>query len=116
MKLSCKSYLKLPFSNFRGWTKIYSSDGSEIFNHNGCSHVLGDVEQIPFGGSKFLTLKFHTEHQGSYARSQFALLEQDKYLYSGELAIKNAIFLSLIQLMVLLLVHLNVHYSIPPVW
>ena len=72
----------------RDWTKVYKSDDSEVFNRGGCKDVRGEVYEIPFDGSSFLTLKVHMQHERSYARSEFVILEQGKSLYSGEFSIK----------------------------
>ena len=39
--------------------------------------------EVRFNGSDFLTLKLHTEYEGSQVISEFVLLEQGKALYSG---------------------------------
>ena len=39
--------------------------------------------EVRFNGSDFLTLKLHTEYEGSQVISEFVLLEQWKTLYSG---------------------------------
>lgn len=68
---------------------MYSSDGSEIFHHGGCSSVHGEIEEVRFDGSSFLTVKLHMRHEWSYVRSEFVILEEEKSLYSGKFSIKR---------------------------
>ena len=72
-------------SNFgRSWSKIYSSNGTELHNHDGCDHndhrVFGEIVEVSFEGSDFLTLKLRTDRQGSFVRSEFVILEEGKSL------------------------------------
>ena len=76
-------------SNFgRSWSKIYSSNGTELHNHDGCDHndhrVFGEIVEVSFEGSDFLTLKLRTDRQGSFVRSEFVILEEGKSLKSGK--------------------------------
>lgn len=63
---------------------MFKGDHSEVFHHGGCSSVHGDLLEIPFDGSSFLTLKLHMKHEGSYVRSEFFILEEENNLYSGK--------------------------------
>ena len=67
--------------------RIFASDGTEVFHYEGCSEssdeVRGEIVEVPFDGSNYLTIKLHTEHEGSHVTSQFCILEAGKGLYSG---------------------------------
>lgn len=51
--------------------------------------VHGEIEEVRFDGSSFLTVKLHMRHEWSYVRSEFVILEGEKSLYSGKLSIKR---------------------------
>ena len=83
---TCKLFhLLCNFTINRSSSKIFGSDGNELWSYDGCHYetVKGDIVEVPFDGSEFLTLKLHTEHEGSQVISEFVLLEQGKVLYSG---------------------------------
>ena len=83
---TCKLFhLLCNFTINRSSSKIFGSDGNELWSYDGCHYetVKGDTVEVPFDGSEFLTLKLHTEHEGSQVISEFVLLEQGKALYSG---------------------------------
>lgn len=70
----------------RGWVRVFTSDGKEVFHYGGCDpheHVRGELVEVSFEGSSFLTVVLHTEHEWSYVRSEFCILEEEKSLYSG---------------------------------
>ena len=83
--------------------RIFASDGTEVFHYEGCSEssdeVRGEIVEVPFDGSNYLTIKLHTEHEGSHVTSHFCILEAGKSLYSG-ITIKHTfcflLFLSLL--------------------
>lgn len=72
----------------RGWAKIYADDGSEVKDLKSgehCrNHIFGEVLEVPFGDSDFLTLELHTQHEGSHMISEFVILEDGKSLDSGK--------------------------------
>ena len=71
---------------YRGWVRIFTSDGTEVLHYGGCDpheHVRGEVVEVSFDGSSFLTVKLHTESEGSHVRSEFCILEDGKSLSSG---------------------------------
>ena len=74
---------------YSGWAKVFSSNGTEIFHHGGCSSVHGGIEKVHFDGSSFLTVKLYMRHEWSYVRTEFVILEGEKSLYSGKLFIKH---------------------------
>lgn len=74
-------------SMHRGWARIYADDDSEVKDFERGEHcrnyIRGEVLEVPFGGSDFLTFKLHTEHEGSHMISEFFILEYGKSLDSG---------------------------------
>lgn len=66
--------------------RVFTSDGTEVFHYGGCDpheHVRGEVVEVSFDGSSFLTVKLHTDNEGSHVRSEFCILEAGKSLNSG---------------------------------
>ena len=78
----------------RSWSKIYSSNGTELHNHDGCDHndhrVFGEIVEVSFEGSDFLTIKLRTDRQGSFVRSEFVILEEGKSLKSGKVPLHTS--------------------------
>lgn len=72
---------------YSGSVNVFSSDDSEIFHHGGCSSVHGEIVEMRFEGSSFLTVKLHMKHERSYVRSEFVILEGGESLNSGKLSI-----------------------------
>lgn len=69
---------------YRDWTGVFASNGTELAHHGGCSsHVQGELVRVSFGNSHYLTLKIHTEHEGSRVKSEFCVLQEGKGLDSG---------------------------------
>lgn len=68
----------------RGWTKIFAANGSEVADVEGddeCrTNIRGKIIEVPFGDSDYLTLKLHTDHDGSLFMAEFLILEEG---YSG---------------------------------
>lgn len=68
---------------YRGWVRVFTSDGTEVFHYGGCDpheHVRGEVVEVSFDRSSFLTVKLHTDNEGSHVRSEFCILEAGKVL------------------------------------
>lgn len=74
-------------SMYRGWARIYDNDGSEVKDFEKGEHcryyIRGEILEVPFGDSGFLTFKLHTEHEGSHIISEFFVLEDGNSLDSG---------------------------------
>ena len=74
-------------SMYRGWARIYDDDGSEVKDFKKGEHcrnyIRGEILEVPFGDSSFLTFKLHTEHEGSHIMSEFFILEDGNSLDSG---------------------------------
>ena len=72
---------------YRGWARIYADDGSEVKDFESGEHcryyIRGEILEVPFGGSDFLTFELHTEHEGSHMISEFVILDDGKSLDSG---------------------------------
>ena len=66
--------------------RIFTSEGNEVLHYGGCDpheHVYGEVVEVSFEGSSYLTIVLHTEHEWSHVRSEFCVLEEGKSLSSG---------------------------------
>ena len=66
--------------------KVFTSEGEEVFHYDDCDpheHVHGEVVEVSFEGSSYLTLVLHTEHEGSHVRSEFCVLQEGTSLSSG---------------------------------
>lgn len=77
------------FFLFSGYSKIVSSSGSELSHYSQCQYgysngLIGQLVEVPFNGSSFLTAKVKLYYKGSVVRSEFAILEAGKGLGSGK--------------------------------
>lgn len=71
---------------YRGWVRVFTAEGNEVYHYGGCDpheHAHGELVEVPFGGSSYLTVVLHTESEGSHVRSQFCVLEEGTSLSSG---------------------------------
>ena len=71
----------------RGWARIYDDEGAEVKDFKKGEHcrnyIRGEILEVPFGDSSFVTFKLHTEHEGSHIMSEFFILEDGNSLDSG---------------------------------
>lgn len=77
------------FFLFSEYSKIVSSSGSELTHYSQCQYgysngLIGQLVEVPFNGSSFLTAKVKLYYKGSVLRSEFAILEAGKGLGSGK--------------------------------
>ena len=77
------------FFLFSEYSKIVSSSGSELTHYSQCQYgyfngLIGQLVEVPFNGSSFLTAKVKLNYKGSVLRSEFAILEAGKGLGSGK--------------------------------
>ena len=66
--------------------RVFTSEGKEVFRYGGCDsheYVHGEVVEVSFEGSSYLTVVLHTEQEGSHVRSEFCVLEEGASLSSG---------------------------------
>ena len=83
--LSLSLLLKYMYA-YRGWVRVFTAEGNEVFHFGGCDpheHVHGELVEVPFDGSSYLTLVLHTESEGRHVRSEFCVLEEGTSLSSG---------------------------------
>ena len=71
------------------WTKIFTSNGTELFHYSRCEgyhdddKAIGELVEVPFGVSSYLTAKVKLENEGTVVRSEFAILKAGKTLHGG---------------------------------
>ena len=66
--------------------RVFTAEGNEVFHFGGCDpheYVHGELVEVPFDGSSYLTLVLHTESEESHVRSEFCVLQEDTSLSSG---------------------------------
>ncbi|XP_067024678.1 uncharacterized protein [Acropora muricata] len=78
------------FKSCSEYSKIVSSSGSQIFHYSRCRYrysngdgLVGELVEVPFNGSSFLTAKVKLYYKGSVVRSEFAILKAGKGLDSA---------------------------------